>query len=173
METEKGKSFIPIQEEPGGAGIVKREIKGAIKIYVSMISVTLGLFEIYTAYFGILDPLKQVCVFATFLLSLGFIIYPFSKNKVEGKWFVFDIILTIIAVSIPLYVVIFHDKILLSHGDITLLEVYMGYVLVFLFLELGRRSMGPTLSIITFLFLFYGLAGRIMPGPLRHKTCWN
>ena len=169
METEKGKSFIPIQEEPGEAKIVKREIKGGIKIYLSVISVILGLFEIYTAYFGILDPLKQACVFATFLLSLGFIIYPFSKNKVEGKWFIFDIILTIVAVSIPLYVVIFHDTILLRHGDITLLEVYMGYVLVFLFLELGRRSMGPTLSIITFLFLFYGLAGRIMPGPLRHN----
>ncbi|MBE3138505.1 MAG: TRAP transporter permease [Actinobacteria bacterium] len=168
IEMEKGKVFIPAQEEPGEKGIVKREIKGAIKIYVSSVSVGLGFFEIYTAYFGILDPLKQACIFATFLLSLGFIIYPFSKNRVGGKWFIFDIILTIIAVSIPLYVVIFHDKILLSYGNITLLEVYMGYVLVFLFLELGRRTMGPTLSIITFLFLFYGLAGRIMPGLSRH-----
>ena len=165
---EKGKRFISIQEEPGEARVVKREIKGGIKIYVSIISIGLALFEMYTAYFGIFDPLKQACIFATFLLSLSFIIFPFSKNRVEGKWFIFDIILTIIAVSLPLYVIIFHNEIVFRYGEITQLEAYMGYVLVFLFLELGRRTMGPTLPIITFLFLFYGLAGRIFPGQFRH-----
>jgi len=168
MELEKEKSFIPIQEEVGEVGIVKREIKGAIKVYISTISVGLGFFEIYTAYFGILDPLIQACVFASFLLSIGFIIYPFSKNRVWGKWFIFDITLTMIALSILLYIIIFQDSLLLNFGYFTLSQVYIGYVLVFLFLELGRRSMGPALPIITCLFLFYGLAGRIMPGIFKH-----
>lgn len=167
MEMEKGKSFIPI-EEPGEGGIVKRKFKGGIKIYISAMSVGLSLFEIYTAIFGIFDPLIQACVFAGFLLSIGFIVYPFSKNKVGWKWFTFDIILTIIAVSILLYIIIFQDRLLLSFGYFTTLEVCMGYVLVFLFLELGRRSMGPALPTITLIFLFYGLAGRIMPGLLKH-----
>jgi len=166
---EKGTSSIPIQEEPSEVGIVKREFKGAVKIYISIVSVGLALFELYTAYFGILDPLKQVSVFAIFILAIGFIIYPFSKERVWGKWFTFDIILSIVAVSIPLYLLIFHDVILLQYGDITLMETFMAYVMVFLFLELGRRSMGYPLPLITFLFLLYALVGRIIPGPLGHS----
>lgn len=149
---------------------VKREFKGAVKIYISIVSVGLGLFELYTGYFGILSPLKQVCVFAIFSLAIAFIIYPFSKEKIWGKWFIFDIILSMVAVSIPIYLLIFHDEIKMRYGDITLLETFMSYVLVFLFLELGRRTMGPILSLITFLFLLYLLVGPMIPGPLRHSS---
>jgi len=167
MYIQKEESDIILQEGET-VGPVMREFKGPVKSYISIVSVGLGLFELYTGCFGILDPLKQCCVFAIFVLAIGFIIYPFSKGRVWGKWFTLDIILSIVAVSLPLYLLIFHDDILMRYENITGAEVFMAYLMVFLFLELGRRSMGPILSLIALVGLFYALFGKMLPGLLRH-----
>lgn len=157
------------QEESSGEGIVKREFIGPVKIYIRIVGIGLGLFQLYTAYFGILTPLKQCSMFAIFLFAIGFIVYPFSKNRIIGKWFIFDLIISVIAVTICLYVLIFHDFLLLKAGNISIMETIMTFVLVLLFLELGRRSMGFALTFVTLLFILYAIFGRIFPGPLKHS----
>ena len=43
---------------------------------VAVLSVAMGLFHIYTAGFGILEPLKQRIIHVTFALVLAFLLYP-------------------------------------------------------------------------------------------------
>ncbi|MBN2396540.1 MAG: TRAP transporter fused permease subunit [Candidatus Atribacteria bacterium] len=150
--------------------IFRGDFRTPTKIYLLATSLALFLFEMYIAYFGILDPLKQVSFYATFILSIGFILFPFSKERrPKGKCLTFDNALTIIGICLPLYIIIFHDSILLRYGYITLLETIMAYVLVFIFMELGRRTFGPILPIITVFFLLYAIFGKVIPGPIRHS----
>jgi TRAP transporter 4TM/12TM fusion protein len=48
-------------------------------------------------------------------------------------------------------------------------DLFIGFALVILLLEAARRVVGPALTIVASIFIFYGFYGPYMPGPLSFK----
>ena len=78
-------------------------------------------------------------------------------------------ILPVLSVLVGLYVIVFNDDIMFSQGMVTLEMAVMGWVLIFLVLELTRRATGFASGLIATLAVLYPLLGRYLPGLLGHR----
>ena len=59
--------------------IGNNHVRKPLKIFIVAISLSLLIFQMYTAYFGILDALKQVSTYALFIMAIGFFLFPFIQ----------------------------------------------------------------------------------------------
>jgi TRAP transporter 4TM/12TM fusion protein len=129
----------------------------------------LFFFQIYTAFFGVMEPYKQVSYHLLFLLPLSFLYRPIRSSS----WWVttFNYILAALSVGVFLYITYDFDAYItrVREYDITQLDYVVAFLGTVLILEGARRSLGAPLVLITASFLFYGLAGHIFPGFLRHR----
>ena len=148
---------------------VTRDLKGLTAKIVFIIAVTMSLFHLYTAGFGVLLAHKQRAVHLMFVLVLGFLLYPASK---KGKglsripWY--DWVLAAIGIMVNTYILVFYEVLVRRGGLPTQMDMVMGVLTILLVLELTRRSIGAPLSVIAVVALLYGHLGYLIPGQLGH-----
>jgi len=147
-----------------------RQYTGIAAIIVSTIAVTLSLFHLYTAGFGILLALKQRAVHLGFIFTLIFLLYPALKNKKKNKFILgLDLLLALGSIAISSYIIFNYEALVRRAGMYTQLDYYMAILAIIIVLEGTRRVLGPELPVISILFLIYARFGRIMPGMLAHR----
>lgn len=147
-----------------------RHYTGLAAIMVSTIAVTLSLFHLYTAGFGILLALKQRAVHLGFIFTLIFLLYPTLKHKKENKFLLtFDMLLALGSIAISSYIIINYKSLVQRAGMYTQLDHFMAILAIILVLEGTRRALGPELPVISILFLLYAHFGQQMPGMLAHR----
>jgi TRAP transporter 4TM/12TM fusion protein len=63
-----------------------RDLRGGLKLFVTLVCVTLSLFHIYTAGFGLLNEITHRSVHMTFIMGLLFLVFPrrAAKNPTIG-----------------------------------------------------------------------------------------
>jgi len=147
-----------------------RHYTGLAAIIVSTIAVTLSLFQLYTAGFGVLLALKQRAVHLGFIFTLIFLLYPTLKHKKENKLLLtFDMILALASIAISSYIIINYESLVHRAGMYTQLDQFMAILAIIIVLEGTRRALGPELPVISILFLLYAHYGQQMPGMLAHR----
>lgn len=147
-----------------------RHYTGLAAIIVSTIAVTLSLFHLYTAGFGVLLALKQRAVHLGFIFTLIFLLYPTLKHKKENKLLLtFDMILALASIAISSYIIINYESLVHRAGMYTQLDQFMAILAIIIVLEGTRRALGPELPVISILFLLYAHYGQQMPGMLAHR----
>ena len=85
-----------------------------------------------------------------------------------------DYIFAFLAVSTALYLPLLPPEILAQRvGNPEIIDVFMGSILIILTLEAARRSVGPTLPLISIIFILFAIFGPYAPGALKHGgTSW-
>lgn len=147
-----------------------RHYTGLAAILVSTIAVTLSLFHLYTAGFGILLALKQRAVHLGFIFTLIFLLYPTLKHKKESKLLLtFDMILALGSIAISSYIIFNYETLVRRAGMYTQFDHFMAILAIIIVLEGTRRALGPELPVISILFLLYAHYGQQMPGMLAHR----
>ena len=147
-----------------------RHYTGLAAILVSTIAVTLSLFHLYTAGFGILLALKQRAVHLGFIFTLIFLLYPTLKHKKESKLLLtFDMILALGSIAISSYIIFNYETLVRRAGMYTQFDQFMAILAIIIVLEGTRRALGPELPVISILFLLYAHYGQQMPGMLAHR----
>jgi len=147
-----------------------RHYTGLAAILVSTIAVTLSLFHLYTAGFGILLALKQRAVHLGFIFTLIFLLYPTLKHKKENKLLLtFDMILALGSIAISSYIIFNYESLVRRAGMYTQFDQFMAILAIIIVLEGTRRALGPELPVISILFLLYAHYGQQMPGMLAHR----
>ncbi|MDR3321691.1 MAG: hypothetical protein LBS93_04515, partial [Synergistaceae bacterium] len=58
-----------------------RNLTGLIGRAANLIAIAMALFHLYTSAFGLLDTLKHRAIHLSFLLVLGYLMYPASRKK--------------------------------------------------------------------------------------------
>ncbi len=135
---------------------------------VSLIAIAFSLFQVCTAYFGAYTALIQRSVHLSFVMCIGFLVYPFRKNEGRtGK--ISDLVLAILGTGSCLYIVQAFDGLALRQGVPNTLDLIFGVIVLLTLLELGRRVVGWTLPLLCILGCIYALAGRYLPGFLAHR----
>lgn len=143
------------------------------KRIVTVLSVGLVIFQLYTTAFGVFSDLIQRSIHMGFVLSLCFILKPVKKNMTEnqrGSIPFYDIFLSIIAIASTVYICTHSSEItwtpLKWYG---ILDIFFSVALTFMIIEAARRTVGWTFPIMACLFLFYAYYGEIFPGIWGHK----
>ena len=133
--------------------------------FISVIAISLSLFQLYTAGFGAMTALVQRAVHLAAILTMAFILHPARRNRSLP----FDLILAALAVGCCAYVIFNLNAIYDRQGDWILMDILVGALGVLLVLEACRRVIGRVMSGICALLLLYAYFGPYMPDLFAHK----
>ncbi len=147
-----------------------RNYTGKMAVLITILAVSMSLFHLYTAGFGVLLALKQRAVHVGFVFTLIFLLYPIKKTLKKNKVFlVIDIIFALLSIVISSYLIINYKGLVARAGLYNGLDQIMAVMSILLVLEGTRRVIGWELPIISLLFLLYAHFGQQMPGMLAHR----
>jgi len=134
---------------------------------LTLIAVGMGLFQLYTALFGVYTAMWQRSIHLAFGFLLVFI--PSASARKNKAWAVGDILLSLLGIMTTVYIISNFDDIIARFGNPTLADLVWGAVATFLVLEITRRVTGWVLPAIGLLFIIYAYLGPYMPGVFKHR----
>lgn len=142
----------------------------AMEMVVTLLSVAMVVFHVYTTLFGLFPALIQRSIHLGFALSLCFILKrAFGKRKFQTiPWY--DTILVFLALISSGYVVLIYKDVvedpLLWIG---FLDKFLAIVIVILILEASRRAVGWTFLLMVLVLMAYAYWGPYFPGIWAHQ----
>src|SRR5665647_1820116 len=131
------------------------------------LSVIISGFTLYTAIFGQFSSIIQRSVFLGMILVLGLFIRPAKENP--PKWLRNLDYIAIAGVCASTYYILYNfksyaDRIgILNHWD-----TFFGLIAILILLELCRRYVGNSLTVVCIVFLAYAFWGNYVPGYFGH-----
>lgn len=150
-----------------------RSLNRVWALIVKVIALVMAFYHLYTASFGIPEATLHRSIHLMFGFVLIFLMYPASvKGEKQTKVPIYDLLLVILTLASTLYLVFNHSYVLSRFRYVHALkptDMLFGVIILLLVLEVTRRVVGPALPIISVIFIVYALAGRYMPGILRHR----
>lgn len=146
-----------------------RKLAGPVKKVFFIACVLVSCYHLYTAAFGPPVTLVHRSLHVSMMLALCFIMYPFSKKSDLTKPTLFDWLLVILSFAAPAYIYTDYLGVVERAGNANQTDMVMATLLVVLVLEASRRVSGNALSILSLVFIAYGLYGRSMPGMFMHR----
>jgi len=147
-----------------------RALYGLQQIVLYYYIVAVGLFHMYTAVMGSFEAYLQRNIHLMLVLPLAYLLFPMKKSSPSDRIPWYDWILGAFAALPSLYMVINYDTIVVRIQQVdplTMTQIVLGTMLVFLLLEGSRRVVGLPLSIIAGVFASYMYFGNAMPGILK------
>jgi TRAP transporter 4TM/12TM fusion protein len=136
-------------------------------LVITAVSAAMGIFHVYTAFFGVLTALWQRSIHLTF----GFLICYLTV--VGGASLKREKIFPLIAAGASLFClghfIVNFQAMILRFGEPDALDLAVGTMLIVLVLDFARRSVGNILPGIAVVFLLYAGAGPYLPGMLWHR----
>lgn len=139
---------------------------------VSILAISLTVFQLYTAFKGPYVSLIQGAIHLGSALALIFILYPAKRSMLKKPgiaWY--DGIFALLALGTNLYIVVNYTRltthaVIRGYNDLDVIVATLG---VLLLLEATRRAVGLPIVIIASLALLYGLFGQYFPiSNFRH-----
>ncbi len=139
-----------------------------MKNFISGICIALVLFHTITAGIIVVPEFIQRAVHLTLVLVLAFLFKPMWK-RADGGLSLWSWIPVVISVLTGLYVVVFNIDIMFSQGMLSMEMIVVGWILIFLVLELTRRAAGWILALIATIAVLYPIFGKYLPGLIGHR----
>lgn len=147
----------------------RRHFEGNWKIAITIITIILSSYQLYTATFGTFSPIIQRSIHLSFILTLVYILFPATKNSPKDRVTPFDFLLISISLATTLYLTWRFPGYINSGGLHNTTDMYVGIVNILIVIEAARRAIGKALPIIASIFIAYIFLGPYVPGPLRHS----
>lgn len=148
-----------------------RKLTGFWKHVITVLSVVLVLFQVYTAGFGVFPDIVQRSVHLFFVLTMLFLLKPIKKGISMDKVPWYDILFSAMCMICTGYMIVIYNRILWDPSQwISAMDKICAVVLTLLILEASRRAVGLTFPIMAVFFLFYAFYGQIFPGTWAHKN---
>jgi TRAP transporter 4TM/12TM fusion protein len=141
------------------------------RLVITALAVLMSLYHLYTASWGIPEPIPHRATHVAFVLALAFLIFPARFGGERERPALLDWMFAGIAVAATLHVIVDYDRIAYRFpyvSPLTTLDYVFSVALILLILEATRRVIGIPLVIVAMVFLTYGLFGRNLPGALAH-----
>lgn len=138
----------------------KRDILSKI---ITVLAISLGIFQLYTAQFGTLTGIKQRAVHLTVVLVLAFLIRARKKNKILNIGF------AALSAFAGGYIFIVERELSLRVGVVYKIDVVFGVIMIAMLLVATKYLLGWALPIIASICLLYIAIGKYLPSPLNHR----
>jgi TRAP transporter 4TM/12TM fusion protein len=142
-------------------------ILGSICFVVALV---MSVFQLYTAGFGVYPPMIQRSLHLAFGLFLAFLLYPLIGRRSNSTLFkTIDLVIAVLAVSACLHLTVTWETIIARMGRPTTMDTICGAILIIVLIDMGRRTIGWPLPLISIAALLYSYFGPYMPGMLCHR----
>jgi TRAP transporter 4TM/12TM fusion protein len=144
-----------------------RELTGKFAGVVGLLLSAFVGWSLYGAVFPVETHTFRM-VHLGFIFALGFLAYPLSEKAPRWSFFL-DLGLAVLGVAAIVYALIDLDQFIRRSTLPDPLDVFFGLVAIFLLLELSRRVVDNTFTLVVLGFLLYTYFGRYFPGVLSHR----
>ena len=122
------------------------------------------IFHMYLIFSGLIPNLVSRPIHMAFAIPWIFL-YSENDKKVSFK----NIVLAVLGVLSCLWIALNHDLLSDQYGFIeNEFQFILSLFLLFLVLEMARRSVGWPLPLVTLIALLYGMFGYLIPGEFGH-----
>jgi TRAP transporter 4TM/12TM fusion protein len=158
----------------GGGGPTDRH-SGLVRVTAAIVlflSVSLSLYQLYTAGIAALTALVQRSIHLGAILSLTFLLKPPFKGARKDKfslWFFFDWVLVLLSVICVIYICYNLNAIFERQGDWLPSDLVISIIGTILVLEACRRVIGFAMTAICLTAIVYAIYGPYMPELIIHK----
>jgi TRAP transporter 4TM/12TM fusion protein len=148
-----------------------RELNRHLALVVKCISAFFAFFYLYTAGFGIFSSQSHRGLYLLFIYVLCFILYPASKKAPNNKFLaaVDALLICLSTASLFYWMTEYSEYAEMRVGLPSVWDTFWGAVLILISLEVTRRVMGITLTVLGFLFVVQLYFGPYLPGIFAHK----
>lgn len=147
-----------------------RKLDGAWKYIISVISIGLIVFQLYTAGFGVLPDIVQRSVHLGFVLTLCFILKPAYKKAPTDRVPLYDIVFAVVSALSSIYILLNFQRILWDPLQwLSMVDIFFAVATVVLVLEASRRSVGMIFPVMGLLLIIYAYYGPYFPGMWGHQ----
>lgn len=134
---------------------------------ITIISILMSLFHIYTALFGVMTALWQRSIHLVFGMLITFLM---TSQKADKKWVKsINIILSVLAVASLAVFIFDFQGIITRFSQPNTSDMVISIIFLVLTLEFTRRNVGNILPGIALVFLLYAILGPYLPGLLWHR----
>ena len=113
--------------------------------------------------------IKHHAIHVGLVLVLGFALYPAFKKSSRKKIVWYDWVFVALSAIMPIYVFLRYPTFISTGFQGETIDIILGTILIILVLECSRRISGPALTILSVIFLVYGIFGRYFPGVFMHR----
>ncbi len=141
---------------------------------VSVVLVSLSLYQYWTAGFGVPPEHWHNAIYLGTVLALIFLLFGAGRSDRQGLIPrlggipLTDWLFAAASIAVVAYLPLDFDQLTFRIGVPNTTDLVTGTILILLILEATRRSMGIVLPIIVLVFILYGLFGYLVPGVLAH-----
>ena len=123
-----------LQKKPGK----RRVLTGKMGMVITVLAIGLAIFQLYTAFFGVLPTMQQRSFHVAFILPMIFLLYPALKSSPRDHATWYDILFAVLAGACSLYVFFMYEDLANRAGEFYDYEVYLGALFVTLVVILGN-----------------------------------
>lgn len=134
--------------------------------------VAISSFQLYTAFFGILQPRLQRGIHLLFLLPMAFILFPATKKSPRDRITITDASLAFLAIIPPLYLIAANERLDFRFefvDPVLSIELLLGILNIILLIEAIRRAVVPAMAILVAIFLTYMFIAPYLHGVFYYK----
>ena len=146
-----------------------RTFSGTMKKIFFVLCILVSCYHLYTATFGPPLTLIHRSIHVSMMLVLTFLMYPMCKKSSSTTPSILDWILVALSLAAPIYISTDYQGFVERAGNANTTDMIMATLLVALVLEASRRVSGNVLSLLSLVFIAYGIFGRSMPGMFMHR----
>ncbi len=144
-----------------------REVLGRSAVFIGILYTAFVGWSLYGAVFPVETHTFRM-VHLGFIFALGFLVYPVFPRA--GRWSVYlDITLAVLGAACIVYALSDLDQFLRRSTLPDPLDVFFGIAAILLLLELSRRVVDNTFTLVVLGFLLYTYFGYYLPGALSHR----
>ncbi len=130
-----------------------------------VLSAALMLFGAYTSATVPLEPTLQRGIFLLIIVLIAILAHPASRN-----FRTLDMVLAIAAIlSIGYLIVNWEELAYRAQFEPAWHEILFGFLALAVVLELTRRTIGATLSVLAIVTILYAYFGNWIPAPFSHR----
>ena len=138
-----------------------------LRIVIPLLYLAFVAWSLYGAVVPVETYLFRM-VHMGFIYALAFLVYPLSKNAKPWARGI-DLFLAALGVATILFALWDMDAFIRRSTVPDPPDFWLGVAAIFLLVEISRRSVGMTFTLVLVGFLLYAYFGHYIPGPLSHK----
>ncbi|MDZ7620989.1 MAG: TRAP transporter permease [Candidatus Competibacteraceae bacterium] len=119
--------------------------------------------------FGVFNDTQTRSIHLATAVFLAFLAYPAFRRSPRNRIPIADWLLAIVGAFCAGYLFLFYNELATRPGAPITQDLIVACIGMVILLEATRRALGPPLTILAALFLFYTFAGPHMPSLIAHK----
>lgn len=144
-----------------------REMHGKSAAAVNVLFIGFVGWSLYGAVWTVETYLFRM-VHMAFIFGLAFLVFPVRENA--GRWTIApDLFLALLGVASIAYACVDTDSFLRRTTLPEPMDLFFGIATIVLLLEISRRTVGTTFTLVVAGFLVYTYFGKHFPGVISHK----